>query len=104
MAVKSESNTSNWTFLTNHSHVLLCIAKNPNLRLRDISDMVGITERSTQGIITDLAADGYVEIKRDGRCNIYTTHPEKNLRHPLESHRQVADLIKLIEKDGDINE
>jgi DNA-binding MarR family transcriptional regulator len=100
MAKETESTGSGWTFLTNHGHVLLSIAKNPNLRLRDIAELVGITERSTQGIIADLAAGGYIEIKRDGRCNIYTTRPEKHLRHPIESHKQVADLIGLIEING----
>ncbi len=88
--------SSHWTFLTNHAHVLLCIAKNPEFRLRDIADVVGITERAVHRIVTDLTEAGFIEVKRDGRCNIYQTHPEKSLRHPNEAHRQVADLIKLI--------
>jgi len=99
MAVKKESTSTSWTFLTNHGHVLLCIAKNPNIRVREIADIVGITERFTHGIITDLSTEGYIEIKRDGRCNVYTTRPEKHLRHPIESQSLVADLIKLIEDD-----
>jgi DNA-binding MarR family transcriptional regulator len=86
-----------WTFLTNHAHVLLCIAKNPDFRLRDIADVVGITERAVHRIVSDLSEAGFVDVERDGRCNVYVTHPEKNLRHPIEAHRHVADLIRLIE-------
>ena len=86
-----------WTFLTNHAHVLLCIAKNPDSRLRDIADVVGITERAVHRIVADLTEAGYVDARRDGRCNVYVTHPKKNLRHPIEAHRQVADIIRLME-------
>jgi predicted transcriptional regulator len=89
---------SPWTFLTNHAHVLLCIAKNPDCRLRDIADVVGITERAVHRIVSDLTEDGYVDVLRDGRCNVYATHPEKKLRHPIEAHCHVADLIRLIER------
>jgi len=88
---------SHWTFLTNHAHVILCIAKNPELRLREIADVVGITERAVHRIVADLTESGFIDVKRDGRCNVYRMHPEKYLRHPMEAHRQVADLICLIE-------
>ncbi|MDZ7619768.1 MAG: winged helix-turn-helix transcriptional regulator [Patescibacteria group bacterium] len=88
---------AHWTFLTNHAPVLLCIAKNPGFRLRDIADVVGITERAVHRIVTDLTDAGFLDVKREGRCNVYVMHPEKNLRHPIEAHRQVADLIRLIE-------
>lgn len=91
-------NRAHWTFLTNHAHVLLCIAKNPDCRLRDIADMVGITERAVHRIVSDLTETGFVDVKRDGRCNIYVMHAEKNLRHPIEAHLQVADLIHLLEQ------
>ena len=78
-----ETNKANWTFLTNHAHVLLCIAKNRNCRLRDIADVVGITERAVHRIVSDLTEAGYVDVQRDGRCNVYETHPEKNLRLAL---------------------
>ena len=87
---------SKWTFLTNHAHVLLCLAKYPDLRMRDLAIEVGITERAVQRIIAELAEEGYLDVERDGRCNIYTTHQDKPLRHPIESHRQVADLLQLI--------
>lgn len=89
--------SSNWTFLTNHSHVLLCIARDPDLRLRDIADAVGITERAVHRIVTDLTEAGYIDVTRDGRCNVYDIHPEKSLRHPIESHRKLADIIRLVE-------
>jgi predicted transcriptional regulator len=88
---------SQWTFLTNHAHVLLCIAKNPDFRLRDIAAVVGITERATHRIVSDLIEAGFVDVQREGRCNVYVVHPEKNLRHPIEAHCQVTDLIRLIE-------
>ena len=88
---------TNWTFLTNHAHVLLCIAKNPTLRLRDIAHTVGITERSVNQIVNDLVASGFVEVSRNGRCNEYSLHPEKALRHPMESHKQVAELFRLVD-------
>lgn len=99
MAATAENRT-HWTFLTNHTHVLLCIAKNPDLRLRDIAEMVGITERAVHRIVTDLSGAGYVDVKRDGRCNDYAVHMEKKLRHPIEAHLQVAELINLIEKSS----
>ena len=92
----SSDNSPNWTFLTNHAHVLLCLAQHPNLRMRDIAQKVGITERAVQNIISDLAKEGYIEIKREGRCNLYIPHEEKHLKHPIESHRHVADLLKLV--------
>jgi predicted transcriptional regulator len=89
---------SSWTFLTNHAHVLLCIAEHPDSRLRDIAVAVGITERAVHRIVSDLTEAGYVDVQRDGRCNAYVTHPEKNLRHPIEAHCRVADLIRLIRR------
>ena len=93
-----ENVKSQWTFFTNHAHVFLCIAKNPDCRLRDIADVVGITERAVHRIVSDLTEAGYVDVERDGRCNVYETHPEKKLRHPIAAHCQVADLINLIDR------
>ncbi len=95
----SAQNAVQWNFLTNHAHVLLCIAKNPDFRLRDIAGAVGITERAVHRIVSDLAEAGFIDVTRDGRSNVYVMHTEKNLRHPIEAHRQVADLIQLI-KNG----
>ena len=87
---------AHWTFLTNHAHVLLCIAKNPDYRLRDIADVVGITERAVHRIVSDLTEAGFVDVERDGRCNVYVMHSEKHLRHSVEAHLQVEDLICLV--------
>ncbi len=87
---------SNWTFLTNHAHVLLCLARDTSMRIRDIADQVGITERAVQLILADLEEDGYLERHREGRCNYYRVHGELHLRHPIERHRTIDDLIKLI--------
>ena len=85
-----------WTFLTNHAHVLLCLAAAPESRLRDVAVAVGITERAVQLIVRDLADAGVVERTREGRRNRYTLHPEAPLRHPIEAHRRVADLMALV--------
>ncbi len=90
--------TPSWTFLTNHAHVLLCLAQNPSERIRDIATEVGITERAVQRIILELEADGYLERIREGRRNVYKVFSRKPLRHNVEKHRQVHDLIKLIKK------
>ena len=91
-------NNPSWTFLTNHAHVLLCLAKNPSERIRDIALEVGITERAVQRIIVELEADEYLEHVRDGRRNVYKVFSSKPLRHSIEKHRQVHDLIQLIKK------
>jgi DNA-binding MarR family transcriptional regulator len=85
-----------WTFLTNHAHVLVCIARNPDQRLRDIADRVGITERAAQRIVSDLENAGYLEKRRVGRRNQYEVHPGLHLRHPVEAHIEVGALIDLL--------
>ena len=88
---------SSWTFLTNHAHVLLCIASDPESRGRDIADRVGITERAAQAIVSDLVSAGYVTRTRVGRRNHYEVHPDLPLRHPIERARQVRELLRLVE-------
>ena len=85
-----------WTFLTNHSHVLLCIADDPGIRGRDIAERVGITERSAQSIIADLIEGGYLTREKVGRRNHYQVHPDLPLRHPIEQDHQVAELLRLV--------
>lgn len=87
---------SHWTFLTNHAHILLCLTKNPNLRTKDLAELVGITERAVQRIIAELTEDGCIDRKRVGRSNTYTIHTEHHLKHPIEAHRTIADLIALL--------
>lgn len=86
-----------WTFLTNHAHVLICLARDTNLVLRDVARLVGITERAVQRIVADLEAEGYLERTREGRQNTYRLTLTKKLRHPVERNchiRAFVDLIK----------
>ena len=85
-----------WTFLTNHSHVLLCLAEDSAMRMRDIAQEVGITERAVQRIISDLVVDGYIERVREGRRNTYKINTGMHLRHPIEHDRTIKELIDLI--------
>lgn len=85
-----------WTFLSNHAHVLLLIAKEPEIRLRDVAIQVGITERAVQRIVADLEAGSYIERERIGRRNRYKVRRELPLRHPIEAHRKIASLISLV--------
>lgn len=84
-----------WTFLTNHAHVLLSIARDPTVRLRDVADAVGITERATQSIVADLEAAGYLRRDRRGRRNQYTINPAGRFRHPGEADHRIGDLLAL---------
>ncbi len=86
-----------WTFLTNHTHVLLCIADDPEVRLREVAARVGITERATQKIVHDLVADGYVALTKVGRRNHYRLLPGGRFRHPLEEPHEVSDLLALFQ-------
>lgn len=90
---RREPATGTWTFLSNHGHVLLCIAAEPDQTLAAIAARVGITSRAVQLILSDLITGGYVERVRTGRRNHYSINPGSQLRHPLESHRSVTDLI-----------
>jgi IclR helix-turn-helix domain len=85
-----------WTFLTNHAHVLLCIARDPEVRLRDVALDVGITERATQRIVADLVEGGYLTRSRVGRRNQYEVHPELPFRHPVEHRSSIGALLQLI--------
>ncbi len=93
-----DTNESGWTFLTNHAHVLICLAETPSLRVRDIAEKVGITERAVQHIIADLDQSGYLDRVKNGRRNLYQIFSEKNLRHPIESHKDIAGLINFIQE------
>lgn len=89
-----------WTFLTNHAHVLLAIAKTPDLRLSDIASLVGITERTATQIVSDLEEAGYVRRFREGRRNRYEIQPDHRLRHPLEEHHRVDSLLGALEHES----
>lgn len=85
-----------WTFLTNHTHVLVCISENPELRIRDMAELVGITERATQRIVAELVAAGYLEKSREGRRNRYRVVTSEPLRHPLERSHSVGELLRAV--------
>lgn len=96
MASRIEKNDSGWTFLTNHAHVLVCLARSSSMRMREIAKAVGVTERAVQHIVAELDAAGYIDRVRDGRCNVYQVHMDKSLRHQLEEHRKIAGLVSFI--------
>ncbi len=85
-----------WTFLTNHGHVLLCIARDPMIRGREIAAQVGITERATQSIVADLVAAGYVTRSREGRRNHYALNQDLPFRHPVEQAHLVGELLRVL--------
>ncbi len=91
---------ANWTFLTNHARVLLCIAHDPGARLRDIAASAGITERSAYGIVTDLAAAGYIVKHKDGRRNRYQIQAHLPLPEPTRRERTVGDVLALLAGTG----
>ncbi len=86
---------SGWTFLSNHAHVLVALASDPSLRVRDLALLVGITERAVVQILNDLETEGYLERERVGRRNVYAVNSGVPLRHPLETHRTVSDIVRL---------
>lgn len=85
-----------WTFLTNHSHVLILVHAHPSLVLREIAARVGITERAIQQILIDLEEAGFVKRQRVGRQNHYEVLAGETLRHPIESHCSAGELLSLI--------
>lgn len=91
-----EPDIPGWTFLSNHTHVLVCLHLDPGLRLRDIAQIVRITERSVIQIIGDLEDAGVVSHRKEGRRNHYTVNPGAKLRHPLESSHTVGELLKAV--------
>ncbi len=85
-----------WTFFTNHAHVLLCIARDPGVRLRDVADAVGITERAAQRIVADLEEAGYLARQREGRRNRYEIESDLPLRHPLERDHAIGEILDVL--------
>ena len=92
----SSAAVARWDFLTNHAHVLTCVAHDPGIRLRDIATAVGITERAAHRILSELVEEGYVLRERQGRRNRYEVVAERPMRHPLVEERQVGDLLKVL--------
>ncbi len=85
-----------WTFLTNHAHVLICVARDSSVRLRDVAQAVGITERAAQRIVADLEEAGYLQRERDGRRNRYRLNTDVPLRHPLEAQHKIGEILQVL--------
>jgi predicted ArsR family transcriptional regulator len=94
--VSSTGNAKPWTFVTNHTQVLLCISRDEGIRLRDIAEDVGITERAAQRIIADLVEAGFVERTRVGRRNHYSIDRGAQMRHPAQTGKEIGELLDLL--------
>jgi DNA-binding IclR family transcriptional regulator len=82
-----------WTFLTNHAHVLICIAQQPDVRISEVAQLVGIRERTVHRIVHELCDDGYLTVTKDGRKNTYTINLNRPLRHPLEAEHNIQEIV-----------
>jgi DNA-binding MarR family transcriptional regulator len=98
--VSNEPPKKPWTFVTNHTQVLLSIARDSDARLRDIALTVGITERATQRIVADLIEAGYVTRQRVGRRNHYVVNPELKMRHPAQREQEIGPLLEVLQPSG----
>ena len=94
--MSTHTNNKPWTFVTNHTQVLLCLAKNPDVRLRDVAQAIGITERAAQRILTDLVETGYVERTRIGRRNHYTINRDRTMRHTAQLNHEISGLFDFL--------
>ena len=97
----NDATAPNWTFLTNHARVLVCVTDDPGVRLRDIGDRVGITERAAHRIVTDLVAAGYITRERVGRRNQYTVNAAVPTQDPGPREREVRALLGILAHPGD---
>lgn len=85
-----------WTFLTNHGHVLVCIARDPTVRLRDIATLLGVTERTAQALVNDLVDTGYLDRTRIGNRSRYAVRHDRPFRHPVERDHAVGELLDVL--------
>jgi DNA-binding MarR family transcriptional regulator len=92
----TEDHHKTWTFLTNHAQVLLCLAETPDIRLRDVAERIGITERATQRILAELIDAGYVKAERIGRRNRYTVDREHAMRHSAQFGHEIGVLLEAL--------
>jgi DNA-binding transcriptional ArsR family regulator len=100
MSGLSSPESNSWHFLTSHAQVLLCLQHSPTVRLRDIADTVGITERATQRIVSDLVDAGYVTKEREGRRNRYALNRNVRMRHPSQFDHEIGELLDLLRLDA----
>ena len=94
--MSSTDGTKTWTFLTNHAQVLLCVATTPDIRMRDVAEHVGITERATQRILAELVEAGYVKVERVGRRNRYTVDRDHAMRHSAQVGHEIGALLEAL--------
>jgi DNA-binding IclR family transcriptional regulator len=94
--MSSPNGQRSWTFLTNHAQVLLCLAETPDIRLRDVAQHVGITERATQRILAELVEAGYVKVERVGRRNRYTVDRDHAMRHSAQLGHEIGALLEAL--------
>lgn len=87
---------ASWTFLTNHAHVLVCIARDPGVRVREIAQRVEVTERAAQRIVSELVDEGYVERRREGRRNSYSVKARRPMRHPMDSDLAIGEILTVL--------
>ena len=92
----SSKSTARWTFLTNHAHVLILLNREPDLVLREVASRIGITERAVQKIVHDLKEEGFLKLEKVGRQNHYKVLKSKPLRHAIEAHRKIGELLDFI--------
>lgn len=94
-----------WTFLSNYAHVLVCLADNPDARLRDVAERVGVTERTAFRLIGELEDAGILERAKEGRRNHYVINTKAHLRHSIEEHCTVGDLLEtLLQEHEPVND
>jgi predicted ArsR family transcriptional regulator len=98
----SSPKSKSWHFLTSHAQVLLCLQRNPTVRLRDIAETVGITERAAQRIVSDLVEAGYVTREREGRRNRYELDRSVRMRHPSQVQHEIGELLDLLRLDVEV--
>ena len=93
---KSESSPTQWTFLTNHFHIIVSLSREPYSRIRDLSDQVGITQRAVQRILAELIEDKVLKVRKEGRRNYYTINRKKRLKHSLENKHNIGELLNIL--------
>lgn len=104
MKTQKKEYPTGWTFMTNHAHVLLLLARSPARLMRDVAQEVGITERAVQRIVADLRDEGFITLRREGRCNAYEIHGDRHLKHPVECEHTLTELVRiLLEKPGTVH-